>query len=220
MSQVPSSRDRLARLPFQPLATEKQQTTANAANKRAAADPAPGVTRRADRVDVSATASRAGAELAQRLQSVRDALRDAAQNAEPAPGIKDAQAELDVASNDLREVLGNIRPAGTDGPWFRTRAGGVFLNAQNDNIDLEGVPRKLHLDVNGQLGSRELLFASGTTLSSIAAAINSFTGQTGVRAEYRAGKGVEFRRADSTGFTSIHVIDDGGLINGGFSVVP
>ncbi len=58
---------------------------------------------------------------------------------------------------------------------------GVFLSAGGSQIDL-ATGSSFSLEVSGSLGKRELSFASGSSLTSIAATINTFKDVTGVEA--------------------------------------
>lgn len=218
MSSIPNTNDgslqrsKAPALPIGALIERKPQ--------RLGTTTADAVSRGPDRVDFSADAALAGAELAQRLQSVRDAVRDAAASGGTDESIEKAQSELDHGASAFDDALSTPHNRRREGPWWQTRAGGVRLDAQWNSIDLLGSTSRFHLEVEGRNGAQQLTFASGTNLSSIAAAVNSFTEQTGVTAQYTQGQGIVFRRSDPAGFTSIHVIDDGGLVNGGFSIVP
>lgn len=218
MSSIPNTNDgslqrpKAPALPIGALIERKPQ--------RLGTTTADGVSRRPDRIDFSAGAARAGAELAQRLQSVRDAVREAAASGGADKSIERAQSDLDRGATTLNDALSTPHNRRREGPWWQTRGGGVRLDAQWNNIDLLGTASRFHLEVEGRNGAQQLTFVSGTSLSSIAAAVNSFAEQTGVTAQYTQGQGIVFRRSDPAGFTSIHVIDDGGLANGGFSIVP
>jgi len=97
------------------------------------------------------------------------------------------------------------------------QVGGFLLSFGGTSIDLgtgsnEG--SSFVFEVAGSVGNRELSFASGTTLTAIAAAINTFSDVTGVEATV-SGTGI---RVDSTEFgseefVSVKVIDDGTVQN-------
>jgi flagellin len=92
------------------------------------------------------------------------------------------------------------------------QTGGFFLSFGGASLDLGNGGGRFVFEVAGRIGARELSFASTTSLSDIAAAINSFTEVTGVKAT-ASGTGV---RLDSTGFgqkefVSVSVSDDGAL---------
>jgi flagellin len=90
--------------------------------------------------------------------------------------------------------------------------GGLFLSAGAANIDL-GTNSSLVLEVTGNKGSRELSFASGTALTTIAANINSFSDVTGVTATV-SGTGIKLASNDfgSSQFVAVKVVDDGGFV--------
>jgi len=93
---------------------------------------------------------------------------------------------------------------------------GYFLSFGSLSIDL-GTQSSFVFEISGNVGTRELSFASGTTIADIAAAINSLDDTTGVRATH-SGTGI---RLDSAGFgesqfVSVKVIDDGSIVEGGF----
>lgn len=96
---------------------------------------------------------------------------------------------------------------------------GVFLST-GGNIDLGGAQGSTFtIEISGSLGSRELSFASGTTLGSIADAINSFSDVTGVTAT-ASSTGL---RLDSDGygansFVSVKVVDDANIQGTGIGV--
>jgi len=93
------------------------------------------------------------------------------------------------------------------------QVGGFFLSFGGANIDL-GTGSSFVFEVAGAIGNRELSFASGTALTDIAAAVNTFSDVTGVEATV-SGTGI---RLDSTSlgseqFVSVKVIDDGTIAN-------
>ena len=88
---------------------------------------------------------------------------------------------------------------------------GLFLSAGGSAIDLS-TGSSLVLDVAGTQGSRQLSFSSGTSLSQIRDAINTFTDVTGVEAVV-SGTGVLVRSKayGSTQFVSVKVVNSGGI---------
>jgi flagellin len=90
--------------------------------------------------------------------------------------------------------------------------GGFFLSMGASSIDLGGATSSFVVEIGGNLGSRELTFASGTSLSKIADAINSFSDVTGVEATV-SGTGLVLNSSEfgSDQFVSVKVIDDGGI---------
>jgi flagellin len=87
---------------------------------------------------------------------------------------------------------------------------GLFLST-NGALDL-GTGSTFTIEIAGELGARELSFASGTTQAQIVAAINTYTDITGVSAK-SSGTGILLRSNDygDDAFTSVKVIDDGGV---------
>ncbi|QQS10194.1 MAG: flagellin [Phycisphaerales bacterium] len=88
---------------------------------------------------------------------------------------------------------------------------GLFLSAGAAALDL-GTGSTLVLEVAGSKGSRELSFTSGTSLTAVRDAINSFTDVTGVQATV-SGTGIKLVSKDfgSAEFVSVKVVDDGGI---------
>ncbi|XOV77137.1 MAG: flagellin [Phycisphaerales bacterium] len=84
------------------------------------------------------------------------------------------------------------------------------------NIDLTDADSSFTIEVAGNQGSRELSFSSGTTLTDIAATINSFTDVTGVTAT-ASGNDIKLVSSEygSAEFVSLKVIDDGGVTGTG-----
>jgi flagellin len=92
---------------------------------------------------------------------------------------------------------------------------GLFLSMGGTTIDLN-TGSSFTFEVAGALGSRELTFQSGTSLSNIAAAINTFTDVTGVTATV-SGTGIKIT-SDGYGskeFVSVKVVSDGGSAGDG-----
>ncbi|MCA9310829.1 MAG: flagellin [Phycisphaerales bacterium] len=96
------------------------------------------------------------------------------------------------------------------------QAAGYLLSFGGD-LDLGSAGEQFVVEIAGALGSRELSFASGTSLADIAAAINSFSDVVGVNATVSTN--LTSIRLDSTGygsdqFVSIKVVDDGNIAAG------
>ncbi len=94
--------------------------------------------------------------------------------------------------------------------------GGLLLSFGNAQLDLGAADSQFTIEIGGANGSQELTFASGTTLASLAAAINSFASQTGVAAEVDESNTAIALRSDfgSDAFVSVDIIDDGGIQSG------
>lgn len=97
---------------------------------------------------------------------------------------------------------------------------GFLLSFGGTNLNLggagafDGVNSEFRFEVSGARGVRELSFASGTQISDIATAINSFSDVTGVRASLRSDGASLFLRSDEYGadaFTSVRVNDAGSI---------
>lgn len=90
--------------------------------------------------------------------------------------------------------------------------GGLYLSTGATSLDLGGATSSFVIEISGSKGSRELTFASGTSLSDVAAAINSFTDVTGVQAT-ASGTGVKIASEEygSSQFASVKIVDDGGI---------
>ena len=90
--------------------------------------------------------------------------------------------------------------------------GQLYLNIGGAALDLGGQTSAFVIEVAGSLGARELSFSSGVTAAEIATTINSLTDVTGLTASASASgitlKSVEYGSAE---YTSVKVIDDGGL---------
>ncbi|MGD9689062.1 MAG: flagellin [Phycisphaerales bacterium] len=99
----------------------------------------------------------------------------------------------------------------------------LFLST-NGNLDLTTGAGLFTIEIAGQLGSRELSFASGTTTANIRDAINSFKDVTGVSASvYTSASTVNGLRLTSTeygsdAFVSVKVVDDGGIQGTGVGI--
>lgn len=97
--------------------------------------------------------------------------------------------------------------------------GGMYMNFSGTKIDLSGLTGKVFkMEVRGTKGARELTFASGTTLSSVVAAINTFTDVTGVQATLSANtSGIKLNSQDfgSDEFVSVKVLNASGMQGSG-----
>jgi flagellin len=92
------------------------------------------------------------------------------------------------------------------------QVGGYFLSFGGTTLDLGSGSDQFVIEVAGEIGSRQLSFASTTSLASIRDAINSFTEVTGVTAAVSA-TGVRLVSSElgSDQFVSVQVADDGGI---------
>lgn len=95
---------------------------------------------------------------------------------------------------------------------------GLYLSMGGAALDLFAANSAFTIEIAGAVGSRELTFTSGTSMASIAAAINTFTDITGVQASVvlsATSNGIKLNSKDfgSTQFTSVKIVNDGGLSN-------
>ncbi|MFO0831386.1 MAG: flagellin [Phycisphaerales bacterium] len=92
---------------------------------------------------------------------------------------------------------------------------GVFMSF-GGSLDLTSAGASFVFEVVGSKGSRELSFSSGTTLSDMAAAINTFTDVTGVTAT-ASGTGIKLESEawGSDEFTTVKVRNAGGSAGSG-----
>ncbi len=93
------------------------------------------------------------------------------------------------------------------------QVGGFFLSFGANNLNLSSSSAKFVVELAGAKGSRELSFASGTTLTSVKDAINSFTDVTGVKAKVSGSTGIRLYSDDygSDQFVSVKVSNSGGI---------
>jgi flagellin len=98
------------------------------------------------------------------------------------------------------------------------RAGFALLFGGN-NLNLggagatDGSGEQFVIEISGSLGSRELSFASGTQLSAVVAAVNSFTDVTGVQATLSGTDDIRLESTEfgSDEFVSVTIVDDGNI---------
>ncbi len=88
---------------------------------------------------------------------------------------------------------------------------GLFVSAGASQLAL-GQGQSFVFEVAGSKGSRELTFSSAATISDVAAAINSFTGVTGVTAT-TSGTGIKLVSSEygKSQFVSVKVVNAGGF---------
>lgn len=95
--------------------------------------------------------------------------------------------------------------------------GGVYMNFSGTKVDLSGVLSgngKFKFEVRGSKGARELTFSSGTALSAVVKAINTFTDVTGVKADLSTNtSGIKLSSTDfgSSEFVSVKVMQSSGM---------
>jgi len=95
---------------------------------------------------------------------------------------------------------------------------GLFLST-NGALDLTGASSVFTFEIAGTEGSREFSFASGTTLASIAASINTFKEVTGVSAA-TSGTGLVLKSTEygSEEFVSFDIVTQGGQAGSVFTL--
>jgi flagellin len=93
--------------------------------------------------------------------------------------------------------------------------GGMFLSFGASSIDT-ATGSQFTVEVGGGQGTRQLTFSSSTSLTNIAAAINSFTSITGAKATV-SGTGIRLDATEfgSANFTSLRVVNAGGIAQAG-----
>lgn len=97
--------------------------------------------------------------------------------------------------------------------------GQLYMSFGGSAIDLGGSGESFTIEVSGALGSRELQFASATSLADIEAAINTYSDVTGVTAS-ASSTGItllsnEFGKSE---FVSVKVVDDAGVTGTGVGI--
>ncbi len=94
----------------------------------------------------------------------------------------------------------------------------LFMSFGAGSLDFNGVGSgNFTIEITGSEGSRELQFASGTTLAAMETAINTFTDITGLVASVASGgTGITLYSEDfgSAEFSSVKVVNDAGVQNG------
>ncbi|MBL9001964.1 MAG: flagellin [Phycisphaerae bacterium] len=92
--------------------------------------------------------------------------------------------------------------------------GGIFLSFGATSLDLT-TGSSLVLDIGGTRGSRELSFASGTSLAKIRDAINAFSDVTGLTAAV-SGTGIRLATTEfgSSEFVSVRTVNAAGIASG------
>jgi flagellin len=91
--------------------------------------------------------------------------------------------------------------------------GGMFLSLGGTSLNI-GTGSAFVVEISGSKGSRELSFASGTTLAKMVSTINTFTDVTGVAASLSSSAtriGLSSSDFGSAEFVSVKVIDSGGI---------
>jgi flagellin len=123
-------------------------------------------------------------------------------------GVSDVRVNAAKYSGSSLDVNIQVTASAQQGGLF------VSMGATGGSIDL-GTGSTLVLDIAGSLGSRQLSFSSGTTLTKIAQSINTFKEVTGVEATVSGG-GVKLFSTGygSSEYVTVKVSDDGGIATG------
>jgi flagellin len=92
--------------------------------------------------------------------------------------------------------------------------GGMFLSMGGTSLDI-GTGSSFVVEISGSKGAREFTFSSGTSLTKIRDAINTFSDVTGVTASLSTASStsISLKSSDfgSSEFVAVKVIDDGGI---------
>ena len=139
-------------------------------------------------------------------------------------GTRLLNGNYDYATGDIADNLSSFKVNGAKIGYGESRevdvlvttsaqVGGFFLSFGANNLDLGGATDQFVIEITGAKGSRELSFASGTTLADIAASINSFTDVTGVQAAVSGTTGLRLVSDEfgSNQFVGVKVVDDGSI---------
>jgi flagellin len=115
-----------------------------------------------------------------------------------------------LSHNETRDVEVVVTASAQHAGLFLSTNGALDLASSNDIFTFE---------IAGSLGSREFSFASGTTLASIAEAINTFKATTGVSAA-TSGTGLVVKSTEygSNEFVSFDIVSQGGQVGSVFSL--
>lgn len=135
---------------------------------------------------------------------------------------------LDYITSNVNSQIENFRVNGAKLTYNGTldvdvivtqsaQLGGYILSFGAGTIDLTDNTSKFIFEVTGTKGSREFSFVSGTALSNIISAINTFSDVTGVSAETYGTGGIRLMTTEygKEQFVSLRVIDDGGSAGNG-----
>ncbi len=177
-----------------------QGPSARAPSARQAGAPQPTGERPADVADISPKA----AALAEALRETQQRLHDIAKSV-----------------NDASDGAGTLSPrAGIVGA-HTARAGSLLLSAHRNNLDLSSSTAVFIVRVSGAGGGVQFSFASGTSLTSVRDAINSFADATGVTARLDGATRIRFSPQGHglNEFVSISILQDGGIADAGVRAV-
>lgn len=160
-------------------------------------------------------AARAGSqrELDSAAAGVDAAVRHIEDGGDDWPGYQVIGVSPDVSAYHLHRV--DLKPGEALTPAIEVQAsaqlGGLFLSMGAEAINL-GAGTLFTVSVAGNKGATEFTFTSGTSLTSIAQAINAFADATGARAVL-SGTGIRVESAGlgSSEYVSVEIVNSGEL---------
>jgi flagellin len=144
-------------------------------------------------------------------------------------GLKLLNGNLDFITEGVSNNISSFRVNGAKLEYNSTRnvdvvvtgsaqVAGFFLSFGSNNLDLTDATSRFVVEISGSKGSRELSFASGTTIAVIRDTINSFTDVTGLVATLSGAasggvSGIALKSVDygESEFVSVRVVNAGGL---------
>jgi len=145
-------------------------------------------------------------------------------------GVKLLNGNFDFQTNNISAAVSAFKVNGAKLGFGETRdvdvvvtasaqVAGFFLSLGANNLNLggsgsaDGADEQFVLEIAGALGSRELSFASGTSLAAVVAAINSFTDVTGVAASVSGTTGIRLESTEygSDEFVSVKMVNAGSI---------
>ena len=139
-------------------------------------------------------------------------------------GLRLLNGNLDFTADNVNANVSSFRVNGAKLDFNGTRnvdvvvtgsaqVAGFYLSFGNNNLDL-GTGSSFVIEIAGSKGTRELSFASGTTVQAVVNAVNSFTDVTGVQATLSSTtsgltlKSVEFGKSE---LVSVRVVNAGSI---------
>jgi hypothetical protein len=152
---------------------------------------------------------------ARQLEEINESIRSVADSGHANPHFRLEDFAPQVAGATVRhaDVGPNAFPVfvDVDAP---AQPGALYLSAAATQLNIPDGDHLLIIWVRGSVGARELAFYSGTTLTNVAAAVNSYSKLTGVQATASA-TGVRFQSVDvaSNAFVSVRAVA-GGTVQG------
>ncbi|HVZ94273.1 MAG TPA: flagellin [Phycisphaerales bacterium] len=149
-------------------------------------------------------------------------------------GLKLLSGSFDYTTDAVSASVSSFRVNGAKLPYqgstdvsvlvtASAQLAGLFLSFGNADLNLggagagDGAGRQFVFEIAGNRGSRELSFSSGSNLTNIVAAINTFSQVTGVRARVSGTTGIRLESLDfgSDQLVSVRVNDDGSILDPG-----